>query len=169
MIVWVPPSVLVGAVTHVFWDAFTHRYHGFADLMPWLVTTTFAGMETYRWLQYGSGVTGLLIIAWWLNRWARTEPVHPAPLPGLRPRAVLGVTGALSAAAVAGGVLGAVLLFNQPDLPRTFHMTVASGVIGTISGGVVALTLYGAAHSLLQRRRSGGGIVPEDQRKRELT
>ncbi|MFI0356779.1 DUF4184 family protein [Actinomadura sp. 9N407] len=152
MIVWVPPSVLVGGVTHVFWDAFTHRYHGFADVMPALVTTSFAGMEAYRWLQYGSGVIGIAVIAWWLYRWARREPVHPAPLPGLSGRAVLGVVGAVAAAAIAGGLLAAVLLFNQPDLPRTFHMTVASGVIGTISAGILSLTLYGVAFVLLERR-----------------
>ncbi|MFB4318862.1 DUF4184 family protein [Actinomadura sp. 21ATH] len=155
MLVWVPPSVLAGTVTHVFWDAFTHRYHGFADLMPWLVTTSFAGMELYRWLQYGSGAAGLVVIAWWLHRWARTAPADPEPPAGLPARAALGVGGALLSCAAAGGVLGAVLLFNQPDLPRTSHMTLASGVIGTICGGVIALTLYGAAFTLRERRRAG--------------
>ncbi|GAA2412929.1 DUF4184 family protein [Actinomadura vinacea] len=153
MLVWVPPSLLAGSATHVLWDAFTHRRHSFAESMPWLVTTSVAGLEAYRWLQYGSGVIGGVIILVWLHRWSRraaTMPEDPAGLPG---RMALAVVGGLLASAVAGGILGAITLINQPDLPRTIHMTAASGVIGSICGGTMALTAYALVFGVTRRRR----------------
>ncbi len=165
MILWVPPSLLAGTVTHVLWDAFTHRYHGFGEYMPWLPTTSFAGLETFRWLQYGSGLGGVAIIAWWCRRWIRRAPTTPqrqgaAHTPYTEaarwsvPRGnALGWWACLIASGAAGGVIGALTLINQPDLPRTIHMTLASGVIGTICGGIITLTVFGFL--LLLRERPG--------------
>ncbi|GAA3982769.1 hypothetical protein GCM10023085_76200 [Actinomadura viridis] len=152
---WVPPSILAGAVTHVLWDAFTHRYHGFADLLPWLVTITFAGLELFRWLQYGSGLLGIAVIAWWSWRWARRAPAPPETRRALPVRGAAAVWGVLVGCAVTGGLLGAATLINQPDLPRTVHMTLASGVIGAICGGGGALTVFGLAFAAFGVR---GGV-----------
>jgi hypothetical protein len=158
MIVWVPPSLLVGTITHVLWDAFTHRHHSFAEALPWLVTTSVAGLELFRWLQYGSGVLGIAVIALWLYRWLRRTPGTREAAPALPAKAAAAICGVLFICAIAGGVLGAVTLINQPDLPRTIHMTLASGVIGTICGGTIALTVYGLAFTLAQRRASFTGL-----------
>ncbi|XVQ14379.1 DUF4184 family protein [Spirillospora sp. CA-255316] len=157
MIVWVLPSLLVGSVTHVLWDAFTHRYHSFAEALPWLVTTSVAGLELFRWLQYGSGVLGIVIIAWWLYRWLRRAHGRREATSGLPAKAAAAIGGGLLICAIAGGALGSITLINQPDLPRTIHMTLASGVIGTICGGTIALTVYGLAFTLAQRRGLLGG------------
>ncbi|MBO2454985.1 DUF4184 family protein [Actinomadura barringtoniae] len=74
---WVPVSILIGAITHLFWDGFTHLHHSFAGQLPWLVTTSWGGLELFRWLQYASGVGGVAVIAWWAVRWFRTAPVLP--------------------------------------------------------------------------------------------
>ncbi|MFC5753786.1 DUF4184 family protein [Actinomadura rugatobispora] len=157
MILWVPPSLLVGTVTHVLWDAFTHRRHSFADAMPWLVTTSVAGLELYRWLQYGSGLLGVMIIAAWLYRWLRRAPGTREAAPGVSARTAAAICGGILICAIAGGTLGSITLINQPDLPRTIHMTLASGVIGTICGGTLALTVYGLAFTLARRRGHRGG------------
>jgi hypothetical protein len=156
MIPWVLPSLLVGTLTHVFWDAFTHRYHGFAEWLPWLVTTSFAGMEAYRWLQYGSGLGGAAIIVWWSYRWIRRAPVAQEPPWSLSAKGMLGAWACVLGSAVAGGLAGAITLINQPELPRTIHMTLASGVIGMICAGTVMLTALGL---LLRPGGSPGGDV----------
>jgi hypothetical protein len=156
MIPWVPLSLLVGTVTHVFWDAFTHRYHSFAGFMPWLVTTSFAGLETYRWLQYLSGVLGAAIVVWWSWRWLRRAPALPGEPEGPSGRNLVVLWACLIGCALTGGLIGAITLINQPDLPRTLHMTLASGVVGTICGAVLALSVYGVVLRLMRNRRKAG-------------
>ncbi|MCP2342248.1 hypothetical protein FHU30_007640 [Actinomadura rupiterrae] len=34
MLAWVPLSIVIGAATHVLWDAFTHQQHSFAGALP---------------------------------------------------------------------------------------------------------------------------------------
>ncbi|MEU5883401.1 DUF4184 family protein [Spirillospora sp. NPDC047279] len=141
MVMWAPLAIAIGAGTHVLWDAFTHRHHSFAGVLPWLVTTSWAGLELFRWLQYLSGVGGAVIVLWWTVRWLRAAEV--VEMPGRLPtRLALTVVSALFAFGVAGGLLGAATLINQPDVPRTLHMTLASGVEGAVAGLALGLTLY---------------------------
>ncbi|MFI0453825.1 DUF4184 family protein [Actinomadura sp. 6N118] len=163
MIKWVPLSIVVGAATHLFWDAFTHKHHSFAGALPWLISTSWGGLTLNRWLQYASGVLGVVIIVWWLARWSRTAPVTAAAPERLTSRVAWTVAGALVLATCGGGLLGAVTLINQPDVPRTFHMTLASGVEGAIAGFGLALSLYGLAWTVATRRRTGGPAVAEPE------
>lgn len=138
---WVVISLLAGIVTHVVWDGFTHLNHGFTGQLPWLVTLGFARLPLYRWLQYASGVAGLAAMAWWTLRWYGSAPAGPETA-GMTVRARLWAGGGLVAGALTGGVLGGAALVDQPDIPRTFHMTVVSGTVGAITGGTLALTVY---------------------------
>lgn len=58
----VPVAVVVGAVTHVVWDASTHPGRWGTRLVPWLAQTH-AGLPGAKWAQYVSGVGGLLALA----------------------------------------------------------------------------------------------------------
>ncbi|MFG2006025.1 DUF4184 family protein [Spirillospora sp. NPDC048911] len=168
MIKWVPLSVVVGAATHLFWDAFTHEHHSFAGAFPWLITTSWGGLALNRWLQYASGLLGAVAVAWWLVRWSRTASVMadaPARLPR---RTVLSVVGAVALATCGGALLGAILLINQPDLPRTFHMTLVSGVEGGIAGFALALTVYGLAWTAAMRRRAREAPVADPGERADL-
>ncbi|KPM50926.1 hypothetical protein CcI49_09075 [Frankia sp. CcI49] len=57
-----PAAAMVGGLTHVGWDLFTHRdrwgFHQFA----WL-RAEHGGLPGYGWLQYASSVAGLAIVA----------------------------------------------------------------------------------------------------------
>jgi hypothetical protein len=80
-------SVVVGATTHVVWDTFTHRDRWGTRNVGWL--TQDAGvLPVFKWLQYGSGVGGLLILlVWVLHRLRATPPsLRPEPLVGGRAR-----------------------------------------------------------------------------------
>jgi hypothetical protein len=85
-------AVVIGAATHVGWDAFTHEGRWGMRLLPWLDATalTIAGyaIPGYKVFQYGSTAVGLPLLAAMAVAWLSRQP--PAPLESLPsvPRAV---------------------------------------------------------------------------------
>lgn len=57
-------SLAIGVLSHIAWDAFTHEGRAGAALVPGL-EAAWGPFPVYRWLQYGSGIGGLLVIAIW--------------------------------------------------------------------------------------------------------
>ncbi len=76
-------SLVVGAVTHIAWDSFTHEWGWPVLHSQWLRTTILVFRGTpifgYRVLQYISSVFGLVVMAWWIYRWRMSAPLHPMP------------------------------------------------------------------------------------------
>lgn len=77
-------SILVGVVTHIGWDSFTHPdywlYHHWHFLHRSVVLPLFGSRRWCDILQYLSSVAGLLIIIVWSFHWYRTTtPVHSQP------------------------------------------------------------------------------------------
>ena len=135
---WIALSLVIGAATHVGWDAFTHENDGFAFLRIPLVT----GVDVGRLIQLVSTIAGAGILAWWLVRWYRTAPAEPAP-PAARhrkPVVALLLVGALA------GVLAQVLPFLAHHDPMTRAGVVGNAtylaVTGAGSGFLAALVLY---------------------------
>jgi hypothetical protein len=135
---WIGLSLVIGAVTHVGWDAFTHENDGFAFLRIPLVT----GIDVGRLIQLVSTIAGAVILVWWLARWYRTAPTEPAP-PGTRHRTA--ITTSLAGGALAG-VLAEVLPFLAHHDPMTRAGVVGNAtylaVTGAGSGFAAALGLY---------------------------
>jgi hypothetical protein len=77
-------AVLLGAITHLAWDAFTHENARGVRLFPFLSDygPELAGhsLRVYRWLQYGSSVFGLAVVAAALLLWLRHAPAPREPL-----------------------------------------------------------------------------------------
>jgi len=71
-------AILLGAATHVVWDAFTHEDAHGVHLLPLLdeYGPGIAGhaLRLYAWLQYGSSVLGLAVLALALALWLRHAP-----------------------------------------------------------------------------------------------
>jgi hypothetical protein len=65
---------LVGIVTHLLWDSFTHD-GWLVDLWPAL-STRLGPLPSYKWLQHGSTVMGLLALAAFGLLWVRRTPAH---------------------------------------------------------------------------------------------
>ncbi len=63
-------AVLLGAITHLAWDGFTHGGYWGADLMPWLREPAFIVMRRtipwYNLLQHVSTLLGGLVVTGWL-------------------------------------------------------------------------------------------------------
>jgi hypothetical protein len=88
-------ALLLGAVTHLIWDAFTHENARGVRMFPLLTDygPEMAGhaLHLYRWLQYGSSLVGLALVAMALVLWLRHAPapaVSPPRRIGRRERVV---------------------------------------------------------------------------------
>lgn len=85
-------AVLIGAVTHVVWDSFTHAngrtVQRVSLLAQPLVATPHGYLYPYKVLQYLSSLCGTLLLIWWYRRWvlkadnvatySLTAPAEPA-------------------------------------------------------------------------------------------
>jgi Domain of unknown function (DUF4184) len=88
---WGPPlrfllilfSLLVGAISHLAWDAFTHDRGLIVRNFPDLRSPAFEEFGTerplYNFLQHGSSLAGLALLAWWYWRWFKRTPPQSVP------------------------------------------------------------------------------------------
>lgn len=76
------PAVLVGSITHVVWDAFTHRYSWGVREVP-VLREELLGVPAYTWAQHGCGALGfgvvVLVALRYLSRLPE-QPPRPDPL-----------------------------------------------------------------------------------------
>ncbi|MFI9751911.1 DUF4184 family protein [Streptomyces collinus] len=97
-------SAVLGALTHVVWDAFTHLDRWGMRLFP-VLGREVAGSPLYWYLQYGGSAVAAVVIAVFVARALRRTPVRePAGVP------LLAVRDRWAAAALIGGfaLVGAV-------------------------------------------------------------
>jgi Domain of unknown function (DUF4184) len=80
---WAGLAVVIGAYTHVLWDSFTHANRWGVRQLPAL-SQLWGPLHGFKWLQYGCGILGLVVLGWWLARWWRRTPPH-AVLPTRSP------------------------------------------------------------------------------------
>jgi Domain of unknown function (DUF4184) len=76
-------SLLIGAISHLAWDAFTHDRGLIVRNFPDLRSPVFEDFGTerplYNLLQHGSSVAGLVLLAWWYWRWFKRTPPQSVP------------------------------------------------------------------------------------------
>ncbi|MFE3253783.1 DUF4184 family protein [Streptomyces sp. NPDC059209] len=150
-------SAVLGASTHVLWDAFTHFDRWGTRMVPAL-GDEIAGFPLYTYTQYGSSAVALVVLGWFtvtaLRRLPRTPP--PASVPVL-----VGRERALAYALLAGCVLlGMAHRFTRW---YAYHGQVSTplDVIPTLcfgagAGLAVGLVLYGAGMRLRGARTAAG-------------
>ncbi len=82
-------AIVVGALTHLLWDAFTHAGRWGTDRFRGLTHSlgVVQGYEVtvYRVLQHGSTVAGTLLLALAYWHWRRLRPASECPAPALIP------------------------------------------------------------------------------------
>ncbi|WP_282630205.1 DUF4184 family protein [Empedobacter sedimenti] len=64
-------SIIIGAYSHLFWDAFTHEWGYFVKLIPALQEVWFSKpieVKGYKFLQHFSTFIGAIFIAFWIYR-----------------------------------------------------------------------------------------------------
>jgi hypothetical protein len=152
-------SLLVGCLTHVIWDGFTHYGGWGAEHVHWLHARQ-GWIRGYRWAQYASGVGGLAVLAGWAARWWRTTPERPdagaaTPPVGRSTRRAAGLVVGLPAL-VAGTVAAVPPLVagGGPQLAAAaFRAVTRGGSAGLAAAALVAVLLY------FRPSRGGAGRV----------
>lgn len=67
-------SLLLGVLSHIAWDLFTHEGRWGVELLPAL-DRSWGPLTGYKWLQHGSSVIALVVIAVWVVLRLRRAPV----------------------------------------------------------------------------------------------
>jgi hypothetical protein len=128
-------AILLGATTHLLWDAFTHRGTFITDAWPLLLGPTpgFSWLPIYHLLHGLSSVVGLVILSRWarhLHRQPARSLIRPYKVSELaRIRAVV-----LLLAAALLGALGEWF----PYMHRRYDAQFFSAAVGLLSGFFIA-------------------------------
>jgi hypothetical protein len=146
-------GVIVGASTHIAWDAFTHRGTAVVDLFPVLDAELFSRrgrpIRVYFVLQVLSSVAGLLALGWWAMRLREAPPARPLasriPLSD-RARVAILVSMALLSAIVA------LTTYATADGAR-LEMRVFRMLIHGMTAGLLAWCAVAAALTFVLSRR----------------
>jgi hypothetical protein len=151
-LLWVVVSVVVGALTHVIWDSFTHGDGYFVRRFPGFFGAQVTGAwDVNRILQYVSTVGGCVILAVWLYRWYRRTPAVGTP----RDKVPVWVRYLVLAALVLFALVGAAVELGRADGELAGETAVRLVLSGLVSGGLAALAWYVVLWHLerLRRRR----------------
>ncbi|MEU0336883.1 DUF4184 family protein [Streptomyces sp. NPDC006193] len=98
-------SAVLGALTHVVWDAFTHHDRWGTRLIPAIGRDRPAGVPLFTWLQYGSSAVGAVVITVFVVRALRLAPGgEPAGVPALSRRDRWWALAVIGGCALAGAV-----------------------------------------------------------------
>lgn len=143
VLLWTVVSAVVGALTHVVWDSFTHGDGYFVRRFPDSLG------EINRVLQYISTIGGCLILAVWLYRWYRRTP----PTVTTRDKLPAWMRYGVLAALVLIAVVGAVVELNRVDGDLAGETVVRTVLSGLVSGGLAALGWYVMVWHLVRLRR----------------
>lgn len=77
---WSVPGVLLGGLTHLLWDSFTHGDGWAVHRWPQVLERQLpGGWPVFGVAQYATSALGLVVVAWWCRRLlSQLPPVHPA-------------------------------------------------------------------------------------------
>jgi len=150
-------GVIVGALTHVAWDAFTHGGTPMTRIFPLLSEDAFSvrgrSVPVYFVLQVLSSLLGLIALAWWALRLRHDKPktraVHLSRIP-LSDRARIGILLVMIVISVAASLATYAAIAHAPFERRVFH-----ALITGMTAGLLAWCVAAAAFARLSRQKEG--------------
>ncbi|MGW2636123.1 DUF4184 family protein [Streptomyces sp. NPDC001348] len=154
---WWYVSAVLGASTHVVWDAFTHHDRWGVRLFP-VLARSLAGVPLYQYLQYGCSLVGALVIAAWVGRAAgRAAGSEPAGVALLSVRDRWWAAAAIGGGAAAGAVQRALRWWEYRGATAGLRQWVPTLCFGLGAGLVAGLLLYAVAVRVWRPARTPGG------------
>jgi len=147
-------SLAAGAVTHLFWDTFTHSGTWGTEQFA-LLRELYGPRPLYRWLQYASGLAGVAVLAAAAARWWRTTP----PLDDVEPAAGRRLAFGTWLAVLLAGVVAAGIAALDPLTRAAGADWRTAAFFAATRGGAaaaVALLLFAVAWAARARRSAGG-------------
>lgn len=142
----VPVAGSVGAATHFVWDSFTHPGRWGPRHIEWL-RAEHGALPGLKWLQYASGVVGLVVVVWAVVGHLRSL----RPRPGERGPAVL-PRSTLPGVVVAAGTVG--LASAAVNAQHGFHAMAFEGVVNSLIAATALGALACVAWHAARRARS---------------
>lgn len=138
-------SLLAGAMTHIAWDAFTHRHGPVVAALPVLRSVWFTlenyPLAGYAVLQQASNVVGFAVLATWSWRCLRSLPSQPiASILSVGQRALI-----LSGVLIASAGFAAISIHGAAAMPtesRVLHNTFKQAALAAMSSTALALLAY---------------------------
>lgn len=148
-------SIIVGALTHIAWDSFTHNWfwpYRHLSILRKIVQVPLVGdMGVYDLLQYGSSLFGIVVVAIWILRWYRTakprEQWEARPFRAAERRAMIV---AIPAFAICAAFVRALIGAGIPTDAGSLFEFFVEAVISTITFLCVGLLACG----MLLRKRA---------------
>ncbi|QJS12512.1 DUF4184 family protein [Streptomyces argyrophyllae] len=140
---WWYASAVLGALTHVVWDAFTHHDRWGTRLVPAIGRERPAGVPLFTWLQYGSSAAAAVVIAVFLVRGLRRAPDGvPVGVPVLSVRDRCRALVVIGGCALAGAVQRTAGWWERRGTAAGPWELVPTLCFGVGAGLVVGLLLY---------------------------
>lgn len=156
-------SVVLGALTHVVWDTFTH-HDRWGTIHVAALTSSVGPLPLYKWFQFGSGVLGLAGLALWLVLWTRRTPL--ALVAGrVKPRVRHTSWALLLAVFLVAGMLAGVSRLSAGRTVEPTAVGMATSSIG--AAGAVLVVICGAWQLSVRRLGHPGGVSEGPAQRRE--
>ena len=150
-------SLLVGAVSHLLWDAFTHGGGAAVRTFTSLRTELFAlgnyHMLVFKLLQHASTILGMAALVVWIVDWIRRTPAHGMCPISLSRRARAGCVALILAVTAVAALWSALAII----VGRTVTVSLAQDAVGeaTINGitalGAAIIAFSALWHALVRR------------------
>jgi hypothetical protein len=136
-------SLLVGSVTHVVWDSFTHEWGWMVEHFA-LLGVLLGGTPLYAILQTLGTLLGICLLVYWVFRWLPTAP-QSDPLPARFPGKVRALFLAVTAVSLAA-VEGTAIFFHFGPGAQLVH--VHGLTHGMTLAGVLIVSFYAGVYCL---------------------
>ncbi|BDV30302.1 DUF4184 family protein [Microbacterium terricola] len=147
-------SLVLGVVSHIAWDAFTHDGRWGVSLFPAL-GEYWGPLLGYKWLQYGSGVIGVVILTVSAALWMRGRDAA-TPVDRVLPAAIrVGWWISLPIVLVAGWLIGLAVYGPLTAEWTPAHLAYRVLPPASAAWGVLTLGLCVAVQVLRRRRPAG--------------
>ncbi|MEV6618763.1 DUF4184 family protein [Streptomyces sp. NPDC051051] len=152
-VAWWYASAVLGALTHVVWDAFTHLDRWGMRMFP-ILGETVAGSPLYWYLQYGgSAVAAVVIAAFVVRALRRTPAAEPLGVPVLSARDRWWATAVIGGCALTAAARRALRWWDRWGPDSKPYELIPTLCFGAGAGLLLGVVLYAAG----VRSRRGTG------------
>ncbi|WP_405556484.1 DUF4184 family protein [Streptomyces sp. NBC_01171] len=157
---WWYVSAVLGGLTHVVWDAFTHHDRWGTELVP-VLARTMAGIPLFQWLQYGTSALAAVAITVFLLRAVRAAPAgEPVGVPLLSVRDRCWAVALLGGCALVAAAVRAVRWWAYWGAVARPWELVPTVCFGAGAGLLLGVVLYAGAVRVWRPRSATPASVP---------
>jgi hypothetical protein len=139
-------SLLLGILTHLVWDSFTHPGAPGVEAIPFLRVEVFTidtyHAPVYKLLQYFSSGFGILVLAMWSIGWLRRAAPAALPAAAMTNSTRLASLAGLLSLPFLSGLITAVDHFPRPFSVRGVELLLGMGAISVFSALGLACILF---------------------------